>query len=248
MSRIIKSSLVIENTEKKDLKKDMSLKKDSLENQILDDANEKAEKIIKKANEKAEKIINNAKEESENILIKTHSKKDEIIDEYRDKGYEEGYKRGYEEGYEEGKSESTSLIDEAVKIKENNINSKKEIIDKLEKDIITVVMKSCKKIINRLYDEDKEIILSIIQKGLDDLNNPSKLTIKVSKYDYDFLEMYKDKISVMISSIEKIDVVIDKALDKGGIIIETPKGSVDVSINTQIEELEKFLEDLLNSE
>lgn len=249
LSRIIKSSLVRENIEEKYTKRNTEndlLETKMLEKKckILNDAKNEKEIIINNANVESEKIINKAKNKADDILNEIYNKRDKIIDEYIKKGHNEGH----EKGYEEGKVQAEDIINEALKIKEDNMNSKKEMINRLEEDIITVVIKACSKIINRLYDEDKEIMLSIIQKGLDDLNSPSKLTIKVSKDDYDFLEMYKNEIDAMVNSVEKIEIVIDKTVNKGGVIIETPKGSIDVGIDTQMNELKKFFKDLLNSE
>lgn len=246
MSRVIKSSLVIESSyEENKLEEKINNKQlVKRKTEILDQAKKKHNKIINDAKIEAEKIINSAKNTSEKILEETYDRSTEIISEYKDKGYQEGYNKGYEEG----KQESEIIINEAVSIKKETVKSKEAMVESLEKDIIEIVISSCSKIINRLYDEDREVILSIIQKGLDNLNNSLKIIIKVSKDDYDFLQMYQNKINAMANSVDKIEVVTDKNLEKGGILIESPKGSIDVGINTQIKELEKYLRGLLNSE
>jgi len=249
LSRLIKSSFISESIDTKNTIKeynDIDLEKQihDMKKEILKNAKIEKEKILNEAKIKSKEIINSANTSSEEILSTTYDKSTSIIEEYKEKGFKEGY----EEGFKDGKEKSELLIKEAIDIKDTNIKNKKVMLSNLEKDIIDLVISSCKEIINRMYDEDREIILSIIQKGLDNLNNTQKIVIKTSKYDFDFLEMYKNKILSMANNIEKIEIVIDKNLEKGGIILESLKGSVDVSINEQLKELETILKDLLDSE
>lgn len=249
MSRVIKSSFISENldTEKEsgkynniDLEKQLS----NLKKEIIKSTEIEKEKILDDAKIKSNNIVNEANKQAENLLAETYDKSTIIIEEYKEKGF----KKGYDEGFKEAKEKSELLIEEAINIKNKNIKNKENMMINLEKDIIELVIDSCKEIMNRMYEDDREMILSIIQKGLDNLSNTKKIVIKTSKNDFDFLEMYKDKILSMANNIENIEIVTDKNLEKGGIILESLKGSVDVSIDTQLKELEIILKDLLDSE
>ena len=248
MSKLIKSSLVTErkdNTkEKKDTDKKINIKYEELIKDAEKKAKRKSERMIEEAKQNAQEIVNNANKTSEEIKKKENNKKKKKKKEAENIGYEEGFKKGFDEG----KEKSDQLIREASQIKESCMKQKNETLNNLESDIIELVMEISKKAINRLYDEDKEILLSIIKKGLDTFNSPTNITIKVSQEDYDFVEMHKNKIHSMANLVEDITIAIDNTLHSGGVLIETSNGSVDTSINTQIEEIEKMLKELLNSE
>jgi len=251
LSRIIKSPLVSEvyneETDKKNTENEIK-EIEIFKKNIIKDTLLKQKNILEKANINAQNIISKAKEKSEKILEENNKKGIQLLEDYKNKGYNEGFEQGYKKGYDEGNEESNLLIQEALSIKNENLSRRKELLLDLEGNIIDLIIDSCYKIVNRLYDDDKEIILSIIQKGLDNLTNTKKLVIKTSRDDFDFLDMYKEKILSMAHNVEEVDIVLDKNLKKGGMILETLNGSVDVSIDTQLEKLNLILKDLLDSE
>ncbi len=203
-----------------------------------------ANEIIEKAKREAENIILDASKEAEKVLEDTHSHVKSIFD----SANEDGYKKGFQEGYDDGKEKSDALIVEANKIKGNYLKEREEILSNIEKDVICLVMSLCEKILNQKLENDKEAIISIILKGIDSLNVKENLIIKVSKEDYDIVEMSKQRILAMANLIEDIQIRVDSNLSKGGCIIEGSRGIVDVSLDLQIEEMKKLLTTLLNSE
>ncbi|QIB26197.1 FliH/SctL family protein [Caloranaerobacter azorensis] len=241
MSNIIKSYRVIVET---------PVTKDSVEDnrnnieKIMEDAWKKHDEIINKAKAEAEMLLNEARENADAIMEKTYEKSRLVIEESKQKGYEEGYKKGYEEGC----IEAEKIIKEANSIKREYLQKRAAYLKQLEKDIVELVISISEKIINQKLDDDKEVIISIILKGLENLLVSDKVVIRVSKDDYDVVELAKERLLAEASLIEDIKVKIDNNLQKGSCIIETERGCVDVGINTQIETMKKTLKDILNSE
>ncbi|KGG80757.1 hypothetical protein Y919_04385 [Caloranaerobacter azorensis H53214] len=241
MSNIIKSYRVIVET---------PVTKDSVEDninnieKIMEDAWKKHDEIINKAKAEAEMLLNEARENADAIMEKTYEKSRLVIEESKQKGYEEGYKKGYEEGC----IEAEKIIKEANSIKREYLQKRAAYLKQLEKDIVELVISISEKIINQKLDDDREVIISIILKGLENLLVSDKVIIRVSKDDYDVVELAKERLLAEASLIEDIKVKIDNNLQKGSCIIETERGCVDVGINTQIETMKKTLKDILNSE
>lgn len=242
MSNVIKSYQVVE--EKAIVNDNVKTEGKKTYEKIIKDAWEKHDEIINKAKQKAESIITEARENADIIMEKTYKKSQIIIEESKQKGYEEGYKKGYEEGC----ITAEKIIEEANSIKREYLRNKAEYLKQLEKDIIELVVNISEKIINQKMDDDKEVIISVILKGLENLLVSDKVIIRVSKDDYDIVELAKERLLAEASLIEDIEIKIDNKLEKGGCIIETERGSVDVSIKTQIEAMRKTLKDILNRE
>jgi flagellar assembly protein FliH len=97
-------------------------------------------------------------------------------------------------------------------------------------------------------DENKEQIVSLVLKGIESLKPVANITVIVSKYDYDIVEMSKANILSRASLVDEMEVKVDSNLGKGDCIIETSKGSVDVSLTNQINEVKKLLNNILSSE
>lgn len=208
------------------------------------EAEKAANDIITNAQNKAESIIKDARLNSERVLEETHSQVKNIYEAAREQGFNEGY----EKGYNEGKEISDTLIEEANNIKKDYLKERETILSNIEKDVIHMVISLCESILNQKLDNDREAIIPIILKGINSLNVKENLIIRVSKDDYEIVEMSKQRLLSMANLIEDIDIRIDSTLLRGDCIIEGSKGNVDSSISIQIEEMKKLLITLLNSE
>ncbi|SCG83453.1 Flagellar assembly protein fliH [Proteiniborus sp. DW1] len=243
LSSIIKSSQVRIVKKTESISHEQDIGAEVLADKIAE-AKKLANSIVENAKIEAGKIVSKAIKDSEKILEDTHLKVKSICDKARG----EGYKAGYDEGYAEGKETSDELIREANEIKKGYLKEREIVLSNIEKDVVNMVITLCEKIINQKIIDDEEAIISVVLKGIDSLNVKENLIIKVSKDDYDIVEMSKQRILAKANLIEDIEVRIDSTLSKGGCIIEGSKGNVDVSVDLQIEEMKKLLTTLLNSE
>lgn len=203
-----------------------------------------ASKILEDAKIDADSIVSLARKDAEKVLEDTHERARIICD----KANEDGYNAGFEKGYAEGKDTSDKLILEANEIKKGYLREREIVLSNIEEDVINMIMSLCEKIINQKLSDDEETIIPIILKGIESLNVKENLLIKVSKDDYNIVDMSRQRILAMANLVEDIEIRIDSTLSKGGCIIEGSKGNVDVSVGTQIEEMKKLLTTLLNSE
>ncbi|TCS89654.1 flagellar assembly protein FliH [Keratinibaculum paraultunense] len=253
LSNIIKSTRVIEKgtVSKKEEKWDATVYDD-----LLEEARKRYDDIIEDAVKKSEEIINSAYEKSEEVLDDTHKRAQDILKENKIKGYDEGYKNGYKKGYDEGynqgykegKEDSKILISQALDIKKDYVNKRNSLLKDTEKDLIQLVISIYEKILYKKVDEDEEIIVSLILKGIDNLEISEKLTIITSQEDYEIVEKYKDVILAKASLVDEIDIRVNSDMVKGDCILETSKGNIDVSLQTQLKEIKELLLTILDNE
>lgn len=258
MSSIIKSSRVVDQSQ---IEKDneLSIQNQSLNKQaereyreIVQAAKIKAENILKEARQQKDRIIEEAEEKRESLLQIAYDKSKEILEKSKnegyDLGYEKGMEKGYSKGYDEGKRESDKLIKEALAIKEGYLEDRKELLRNAEKDLIELVIEIYEKIFREKKEEDSDLIVSLVANGIENLDLTDKLTIISSKEDFDILEMSRDIILAKASMISELDIKYDTTMKKGDCILETPKGSIDASLDNQLAELRENLNMVLNNE
>lgn len=254
MSNVIKSFKVVIG--EAPTEEDIELKSETISNEVLNEAKEKYKKIILEANKKAESIIDSAHKEYEDHLNEAYEKANSIFEDSKQRGYKEGYnsgvdegfKKGYTDGYEEGKSEAQKLIDGALKLKEEYIKMRSQLLDETEEDIINLVISIYEKVIYKKVEEDKELIISLVQNGIKDLEIKGKLTIIVSKDDYEIIQENKKLILAEATLIDEVEIRVDNDMNKGDCILETSKGDVDISISNQLEEIKELIISILNNE
>lgn len=259
MSNIIKSFRVLEKNVVQNNVSDLQ-DDDSIDIQVkeimLEEARIEAENIIRAAEEKSKEILRKSEKQKENALIEMEKKSSELMETSKIEGYNQGYdngfekglKEGYDNGYNEGKIVSDGLIEESIEIKESYIEKRNNLLEVLERDIIELVIEIYQKILDKEIKEEDSMITSLVLKGIKNLDPTEKLTIIVSKEDFDTLNMAKNEILAKASLINELEIKYDINLSKGDCILETPKGNIDISIKDQIEEVRELLTTILNNE
>uniref|UniRef100_A0A7V4JPT1 Flagellar assembly protein FliH n=1 Tax=Thermodesulfobacterium geofontis TaxID=1295609 RepID=A0A7V4JPT1_9BACT len=173
------------------------------------------------------------------------------------RGYLEGYKKGHKEGFEKGEKEAeekyknlaTKLeteFQEKIKIIETFFkNTEKEIqesIINMDKEILNLALDIANKLTLKEIKADPEIPLRIIKEALNYIAEGTELNIKVNPEEYKFLE---ENLSKYIPPSQKIKLIPDESISKGGVFIETSLGVIDATFEKR---WKKLLDSLLKDE
>lgn len=199
---------------------------------IIENASMEANNILIMANEDAQKVLQDAKIEAQ--LIKVNAQK-------------EGYSEGYQQGLEDGKRETQDLAHQALTIKEELEEERRNLITNIENEIPKIIYIAVEKVINREFNLNKKIILDIISSTLNKTNSETA-TVRVSDEDYDIVDQNKDKVMSECKGLYDIEVKKDLSLDTGDCIVETNCGYIDAGINTQIKKLQESVLELVGND
>lgn len=211
---------------------------------MLEFAQAEAAKIIDAAKANYNELMESAQEERETIISDAYTEGNKILENAR----LEGYKQGLIEGKDAGLKEMDALIEEATEIKHYALSEKETVARELEKEIVELVIFCVKKVINHEIQNDHQLLLNLVEKGIDKCTYTDSLIIRVSTSDYDVVNASKNKIYMMTEGIDRIEVKKDPALEDGRIIIETVSGTVDASLQTQITQIEQIFYDISRGE
>ena len=122
--------------------------------------------------------------------------------------------------------------------------SKEKIIENAYMKIDLLVEESVESI---QYDSSYDKILKIFQmamKSMEDLGYKFMADI----FKHSITSPSKYLIEAKASLIEKLDIRVNSDMGKGDCVLETSKGSVDVSIDNQLDEVKELLTRILNNE
>jgi flagellar assembly protein FliH len=205
-----------------------------------------AKQIIERARQVQQEILRKTKEDVEKILIEVEKKAKKIEEEYKEKGYQAGYTVGYQEGYKKGEEDAKAIIEEAKAIKEEIIREKQRMYKEVENDIVSVILLAVEKIVGKYVEEDKDIILNLIKKGMENYNAFDKVTVRVSEEDYEHCIKNKDKILKDIEFLDDVNILKDLSLKKGECVIETNSGVINSGVSTQLKALKNLFVGVLN--
>lgn len=242
MSKVLKSSQIILDKEKF---KVVSKRETTSSDSLLDTSNTSSEEdSISKVKNECQQLIDSATADAKTIINEAYEKAKHIMEQGRLQGYSEGK----EQGFQEGKELAESIINEALNIKQEVLDSKKNMLQRLEEELIELTLFTIEKIINQKIEDDYEIVFNLIKSGLEKCAFTDNLVLRISPEDYDFAVSSKDKILALSENIQDIKIKQDKSLKKGSCVIDTLSGSIDSSISTQINYVKQIFQELLKSE
>jgi flagellar assembly protein FliH len=107
----------------------------------------------------------------------------------------------------------------------------------LEPEVVRMVLNVSKKIIKDKLETDKEIVVRTVQAAFQELTDKEYIKVRVNAEDYQRLNEYKPQLLELFHEINKFDLVVDEAVDRGGCIIETNEGAIDATIKNQMKKL-----------
>lgn len=254
LSSVVKSAHVIMDNKKFVLSSKITLpelvvderhgesKKQTPEDMLLA-AHDEARAIIERAMEEAQDHINHAKDESEKIISDGMDQAKEIMDKARMEGFQEGQQKGFEEG----RQIAQSLIDEALDTKAAAIEQYQEMLLAAEPEMVQMILDITSKVLNKEMEE-QSYILSLVQLAINQCTYTTDVVLKVSEEDFHYVQMEKEKILTLCPSVENIDIKIDRGMTRGGCVIESPVGTIDAGVQTQLDYILSRFEAILQSE
>ncbi|WP_264191374.1 flagellar assembly protein FliH [Metabacillus litoralis] len=205
--------------------------------------------IIQSANEEAKRLVQEAVDEKTRILDEIHLEKSSWEQE-RERIYEVARQEGYAEGLELGRQESLrqyeSLIIESQRIVDIARNDYDEKIQSAENEIVFLAIKVAEKVLNTIIESSPESFLPIVKKGLLEVKEYDHIKIHVHPAFYELLINQKNELQAIVTNDTDINVYADAELKEYDCFIESAYGRIDLSIDTQLEQLKKQLIELLD--
>lgn len=196
-------------------------------------------KIYEEANAQAEEIVNQAREEAEKIFADA-----------KENGYQLGYETGLQEGrdkaYEEHKEELDLQMNEFCNTIKSTIEGvteeKNRILDTYIDDLKKVTLTIAEKVIQTSLKSSGEIIKRMIVAAAGKLKKTQWVKIYVSQKDAGMMVQGDVGLLNELSHVSgNIKIVAMDHSEEGTCIIELPEEIIDVSVNTQIENIKGIL-------
>lgn len=202
---------------------------EAVDSQNPDDIKNQLAAAIEEANEQARSI----KDEANEVLAQAHMEAGKIIEDAKRTGYEQGACNAREEY--ESKAEALEREYEQKKAQlEKEYNDLKAAI---EPELVETITEVFRKITYTVAEDNKEIIIGLINGVMKNSDISNEFVIRVSPDDYRFLVNNQGKIYCAVSKEVNMDIVEDAAMKKNQCIIESDTGVYDCSLDIELNNL-----------
>jgi flagellar assembly protein FliH len=173
-------------------------------------------------------------------------------EEERPNRVQEAYDEGYGQGYEDGTNRATEAMAHSLQTANEIIaqagENAKKYIDDQEAIILELGLTAAQRIMGTSLEQNDELFLSIVQRGLKEAREMKEIKIYVSPTYYGLITSNRDELAEMFPTDVPFMIFVDEDFEKEtDCYIETNHGRIVVSIDEQLNELRLKLHEILES-
>ncbi|MFH0920770.1 MAG: FliH/SctL family protein [Fibrobacterota bacterium] len=160
------------------------------------------------------------------------------------KGLAEGQKKGCEEGRQAGKAEmqkSISAVQGKITQVLKSFEAQKDaVLNKSERKSLEIIFLAVEKIIRReAAATGRDVTLNILKAAIAEVAKADTVTVRVNPADVQAVELGRAFWLPITVQIKEIRIQEDSRIESGGCILDSPSGSVDARLSTQLEKIKE---------
>ncbi len=201
------------------------------------DLNQVTSEVYNSAKQEAEAIINSAHDEAEKLRAKAYDEAETIKKQAHDEGYEAGYQESVEAARKEIELEKQEIEQQRIQMQETFDAYIENLIKETEQQMVEILCKLIPSITGVAVEGQRGVLLYMINKSMQNLDDSKHFVIKVSSSDYKKLELQKTDIYGALNPNIDIELFEDSKLEPLQCQIETDNGIVDLSLDVQLHNL-----------
>lgn len=193
-----------------------------------------ADKVVKSAKEEADSIVGQAHNEAEQMRASAYDEAERIKQQAKEEGYETGYNEGMAAAQQELQRKSDAL-EQRIQEAELELQEKEEnLVKDTECKMVDLLCHLIPSVTGVVIENQREVLLYLINNAMQDLDNSKKFVIKISSDDYEIVEEHKEEIYGALNPNIELEIFEDAKLAPMQCLIETDNGIVDVSLDVQL--------------
>ena len=182
---------------------------------------ENARQLNQAAQEMEEKILKQARDRA--LLIEREA-------------YEKGFAQGERDGLEMGEKRLEAILDTFGKILEEIGSLRRNLYQKYEGEMVQLIFALTRKILRHDLPLPEGWVKETVKAAFQYVLEPRKVIVHLNPKDYQYLLSHPEGFPFRGEGKEedKVKVVADPSITRGGCFLETPLGDIDATLETQI--------------
>lgn len=194
------------------------------------------EALLQRSKEEAERlaegIVASAKKEYETILQKAQKEAELIREQARQKGYEQGLAQK--------KNEIDRQLCELNQSLDDIKTRHQQFMENYAKELQNFSLEIAERILEHQVTVNEVEMKDLVDTAIDSVRDVDWLTVRLSDQIPRLVSLLREEYPAYQESSGKKVQIIEKDIPLGSCIIETPIGTVDASIQVQLENLKQF--------
>jgi flagellar assembly protein FliH len=157
----------------------------------------------------------------------------------------EARRRAREQGLAEGLAEARTLLEPAlaaVAEAERQIREhEQEFLRSAERSAVELAIAIAEKIVAGTIAARPETVLDVVSGALLRTATRHRLVIEVNPADLELVSASAEGLAARLGGVQRLDVVAERRIERGGCIVRTEEGEIDARIGSQLERVAELL-------
>lgn len=160
-----------------------------------------------------------------------------IAEEDLKKQLDDAYSRGTEEGRQVAERGLAHVFRALRDGSDSLISLRAKVMRECEGDLLKLSRMVAKKIILQEIRQDPVILANIVAATVNCCSEQDRITIRLSPEDYKAVMANRKKVAGEADDAGRVFLTPDESIKPGGCLVETPTGTVDARIDSQLDEV-----------
>ncbi|MBI4907223.1 MAG: hypothetical protein HY820_26600 [Acidobacteria bacterium] len=110
-----------------------------------------------------------------------------------------------------------------------------------EQDVVKLSLAVARRVLHREVSVDRDALLGLIRTAFEKLEAREIHRVRLRPEDVPLVTAFLERLGTP----NRVEVQPDSSLERGGAVVETHRGNLDISLDTQLAEIERGFTDLL---
>ncbi len=155
--------------------------------------------------------------------------------------YQKGFSDGKKLGKEQAAAEGLPVLERLSRCLSELSALRPRMRREAEKDLVKLAIAIARRVLHRELTLDPESIEGLIRVALDRQESRELCTVRVHAEQETVIRTLLDRFA----NSHKIEIIADKSLRLGDVLLETAHGTIDASVDAQLSEIERGFADRL---
>lgn len=156
--------------------------------------------------------------------------------------FEAGYRKGADEGFQQASSQLKPVLEGLAQTLREWQQARRRLRREAERDLVELAIAIARRIVHRELNVDPQALLGIVKAALERLEGREVDRIRVHPADAALVGSHLEQ-----AGLEQVRLIADPQLSRGSLLLETAQGTLDASVETQLEEIRYGLLDRLET-
>ncbi len=219
----------------------------------ISDVTAEASAQIARDQAQAKEILRQAELKAAQITADAQRIEQETREKGRKQGYQESYERGLAEGRQAGRQEAfESAAREFAQKQASLVESCRQIISAINadreawltagrQDLIDLAIAIARRVAHHVGDAHREVVLANLEEAVRLVGARTEVTIAINPKDAEAARAFAKTLIDMREQWQKIHIVEESEIAPGGCRVQWGSGSVDATLETQLDRIEAEL-------